>query len=210
MAKLLEKFPNVTFTAFIWDVFDVNVVNESPHLPPVLWLELHLVNAVGNVELQCLNRSMLLLKANEAIASRRVIRVDRNLEALDPACLREDLVELLVFEILGHLDKNIMIQQPILIATKQLLIKRQCATLLPIDVKVLHFLTSLFELLGVFYVDHSRIKRPGNISLDLRLRFQNDSGLFFESEGNLIAADLILGQVVEVNEVSCEIGRAHV
>lgn len=110
-------------------------------------------------------------------------------------------MQILILQILWNLHENIVIQKSILVAAEQLLVEWQSSTLLAIDLKVLHLFTRLLKLLDVLDVHHGRVEGPGDVSLDLGLGFQDDSRLELEGLRNLVAAYLVLWQIVEVYQL---------
>ena len=57
------------------------------------------------------------------------------------------------------------------------------------------------ELLGVLYADHGGVEWSGDVPLDLGLGVEDDSGFLLEGDCNLVAADLVLGKIVQVDEL---------
>ena len=144
---------------------------------------------------------MLLLEANESVSSGGVVRIERDLETLDLSALLEHGVQVLVLDVLWHLDEDVVVVQLVLVATKQLLVEGKSTALLAIDLEVLHLLASLFKLLGVLDADHGGVEWSGDVSLDLGLGVEDDSGFLLEGDCNLVAADLVLGKIVQVDEL---------
>jgi len=169
ISERLEQIHDFFIRLFDWDVFHIDVVDDLSEMSSVSWLELDGLDTLDSLGLECLRGSSLILEADEAIASGGVVSVERDLERLDLAHWLEHLVEVFVFEVLWNFNENVVGQQLVLVATKQLLVERQGTALLAIDLEVSHLLASFVELLGVFDADHGGEERLGEVSLDLWL-----------------------------------------
>lgn len=145
------------------------------------------------------------MEADEAVASGRVVWVERDLETLDLAHFLELLVQVLVLEVFGNLDEDVVGEQLVLVATEELLVERQGAALLAIDFEVSHLLAALSELLWILDADHGGEERLGEVSLDLRLLVgvKNDSRLVLDRLGNNVASNVFLWKVVKVDQLLC-------
>ena len=117
--------------------------------------------------------------------------------------LLKDLVELLVLQVLWNFNEEVVGLELVLVVTKELLVEGQGTSLLAIDLEVSHLLAGLSELLGVLDDDHGRVEWLRKISLDLWLLvlLENNLASLLEGVGNLVAANAVLGQVVEVNKL---------
>jgi len=201
VSEWLEQFDDVILRLLVGNVLDIDVVDQSSELSAVLGLEFHLVNALGNLSVQGVDGTLLLLEANESVSSGGVVRVEGDLETLDLSALLEHLVQVLVLDILWHLDEDVVVVQLVLVATEQLLVEWKGTALLAVDLEVLHLLASLFELLGVLDADHGGVEWSGDVSLDLWLGVEDNSGFVLEGDCNLVAADLVLGKIVQVDKL---------
>lgn len=93
-------------------------------------------------------------------------------------------------------DEDVVVLQLVLVASEQLLVKRQGTALFALDFEVSQFLAGVVELLGVLDTDHSGTEWSRQIPLDLRLRVKDNSGLLLKDVRNLVAGDIVLGEVI--------------
>ena len=169
ISENLEEISNFFLRLFDWDVFHVDVVDHFSEMSSVSWLELDGLDSIDGLGIECCCGGSLILEADEAVASGGVVSVERDLETLDLAHWLVHRVEVFMFEVFWNLDENVVGKQLILVATEELLVKRQGTALLAIDFEVLHLLASFVELFGVLDADHGGEERLGKISLDLWL-----------------------------------------
>jgi len=101
-----------------------------------------------------------------------------------------------MFNVLSELNEDVVGVQLLLIATEQLSVEWKGTAWLASDGEIPHLLAGLLELSGIFDAHHGIVKWSGDVSLDLRLRIESNLGLFLEGVSNLVAADLILWEVV--------------
>ena len=113
----------------------------------------------------------------------------------------KDVVEILMLHVLWHLAENVMVLQFFLVASEELLVKWESTARFVFNLEVPHLLASIVELLGVLDADHGGAELSGDVSLDLWLGVENDSGFFFEDAGNLVAGDVVSWQVVQVDKL---------
>lgn len=99
------------------------------------------------------------------------------------------------------LDEHVVVNQVLLVHTEQVLVEGECSALLSIDFEVLHAFNGLSELLSVLNLDDARVVRSGGISLDLRDLFEWEANLFLEGLGELHRGILVLGEVVDEEEI---------
>jgi len=205
ISKRLEQIHDILIRLFDWDVFHIDVVDDLSEMSSVSWLELDGLDSLNSLGLECLRGRSFILEADEAVASRGVVSVERDLETLDLAHWLEHLVQVFVFEVLWNFNENVVGQQLVLVATEQLLVERQGTALLAIDFEVFHLLTSFAELLGVFDADHGGEERLGEISLDLRLLVgvKDNSRFILNGLCNLVAGNVVFWQIVEVDQLLC-------
>lgn len=205
ISKRLEQIHDILIRLFDWDVFHIDVVDDLSEMSSVSWLELDGLDSLNSLGLECLRGRSFILEADEAVASRGVVSVERDLETLDLAHWLEHLVQVFVFEVLWNFNENVVGQQLVLVATEQLLIERQGTALFAIDFEVFHLLTSFAELLGVFDADHGGEERLGEISLDLRLLIgvKDNSRFILNGLCNLVAGNVVFWQIVEVDQLLC-------
>jgi len=205
ISKRLEQIHDIFIRLFDWDVFHIDVVDDLSEMSSVSWLELDGLDSLNSLGLECLRGRSFILEADEAVASRGVVTVERDLETLDLAHWLEHLVQVFVFEVLWNFNENVVGQQLVLVATEQLLVERQSTALLAIDFEVFHLLTSFAELLGVFDADHGGEERLGEISLDLRLLVgvKDNSRFILNGLCNLVAGNVVFWQIVEVDQLLC-------
>jgi len=205
ISKRLEQIHDILIRLFDWDVFHIDVVDDLSEMSSVSWLELDGLDSLNSLGLECLRGRSFILEADEAVASRGVVSVERDLETLDLAHWLEHLVQVFVFEVLWNFNENVVGQQLVLVATEQLLVERQGTALLAIDFEVFHLLTSFAELLGVLDADHGGEERLGEISLDLRLLVgvKDNSRFILNGLCNLVAGNVVFWQIVEVDQLLC-------
>jgi uncharacterized protein YuzB (UPF0349 family) len=205
ISERLEQIHDFFIRLFDWDVFHIDVVDDLSEMSSVSWLELDRLDSLNVLCLECLCGCSLILEADEAIASGRVVSVERDFKTLDLAHWLEHLVEIFVFEVLWNFDENVVGEQLVLVATKELLVERQSTALLAIDFEVSHLLTSFAELLGVFDADHGSEERLGEISLNLRLLIgvKDNSRLILNGLSNLVAGDVVFWEIVKVDQLLC-------
>lgn len=183
------------------NVLHIDVVDESSERSAILWLELHGLDTILALSLKSNGCALLLLEANEAVASGRKVWVEGNFQTLDLAHWLKEVVEILMLHVLWDFAENVVILQLLLVASKQLLVESKGTAWLLVDLEVSHLVASIVELLGVLDTDHGRAELSGDVSLDLRLGVEDNSGFLLEDVGNLVAGDVVSWKVVQVNEL---------
>jgi hypothetical protein len=171
VAVRLEHALDVILSVRVWNVLNVNVVHELAKLAlVVLRLELNNFHAVERLAVESSSGRLRVLIADEAIATRLVVRVQRDLERLDWAELLEMLVHVLVLHFLGNgSDENVVGEELLLVGTKELSVEWEGTAWLAFDLEVAHLVTSVLELIGILDADHGTVERLGDIVLDLGL-----------------------------------------
>ena len=205
ISERLEQIHDVIIRLFDWDVFHIDVVDDLSEMSSVSWLELDGLDTVDVLGLECLCCSSLILEADEAVSSGGVVTIERDFKTLDLAHWLEHLVEVFMFEVLWNFDENVVSEQLVLVATKELLVERQGTALLVIDFEVSHLLTSFVELLRVFDADHGGEEGLGEISLNLWLLVgvKDNSRFILEGLSNHVAGDFIFWKIVKVDQLLC-------
>lgn len=205
ISERLEQIHDVIIRLFDWDVFHIDVVDDLSEMSSVSWLELDGLDTVDVLGLECLCGSSLILEADEAVSSGGVVTIERDFKTLDLAHWLEHLVEVFMFEVLWNFNENVVGEQLVLVATKELLVERQGTALLVIDLEVSHLLTSFVELLRVFDADHGGEEGLGEISLNLWLLVgvKDNSRFILEGLSNHVAGDFIFWKIVKVDQLLC-------
>jgi len=106
-----------------------------------------------------------------------------------------------MFHILWHFDEDVVVEQLVLVASEELLVEWKGSALLAFNLEVSHLLASVIELLGVLDADHGRAEWSGKVSLDLRLGVKDNAGFLLEDVGNLVAGDVVLGEVIKIDKL---------
>ena len=210
VAMGLEHLSDIIIGEGVRNVLNIDVVHELAEVAlVVLGLELDDVHLTEILGVEGLGGRLGVLEADEAVASGRVITVERNLERLDGTNLAEDLMQLLMSDILRDgTDEDVLREELLLVGTEELSIERKSTALLAVDLEVSHLLAGSLELLGVLDVDHGGVEGLGDVILDLRSLgvTEDNAGLILEAFGNLDRGDLVLGEIVQVDVLSvhCE------
>lgn len=201
VSEWLEHLGDLFLGLVSRNVLHIDVVDESSERSAILWLELHGQDTILALSLKSNCGALLLLEANEAVASGRKVWVEGNFQTLDLAHWLKEVVEILMLHVLWDLAENVVILQLLLVASKQLLVESKGTAWLLVDLEVSHLVASIVELLGVLDTDHGRAELSGDVSLDLRLGVEDNSGFLLEDVGNLVAGDVVSGKVVQVNKL---------
>lgn len=126
-----------------------------------------------------------------------MVRVEGDLQTLNVSVCREFLLKVLVFHFLWELShENVVGDELILVSTKQVFVELKSSALLAIDLEELHLFTGVLELLSIGDAENSAEERSGVISLDLWLRFKNDTSLTLKDLGQLNRGEVVLWEVV--------------
>ena len=105
--------------------------------------------------------------------------------------------------VLWHLHEDIVGKQFLLVRTKELLVEGKGSAGFTLDVEVSHLLASLFVLVRVLDHDHGGVEGLGDVLLDLGLLrvLESNTGLFLEGLSDLDGSHLLLGEIVQVDEL---------
>jgi hypothetical protein len=198
-----EHSLDLGITLLEWDVLDVHIVVELSERSSVLWLEFdgnHGLVVLGEVD--GLLGGVLILEADEAIASGGVIRVKGNLKTLDLTEGLELLLEVVMLEVLWDaLDEDVVGQELLLVGSEELLVELKSSALLALDLEISHGLAGLVEGDWVLDADDSRVEWGGDVLLDLWLGVKEDVGFLLEGDGDLSRVGLISWKIIEIDKV---------
>ena len=126
-----------------------------------------------------------------------MVTIEGDLQTLDVSVLIENFLKIFVFHIFWKLsNENVVIGELVLMSTEQVFVELEGSTLLALDLEVLHFLTSVLELLRIGDAENSRVERSGVISLDLWLTLESDTSLTLEDLTEFDGCEVILWEVV--------------
>ena len=213
MSERLEHLLNFFVRFFDRDIFDVDVVNDLSEILLVSWLILDgfdffsfailLGLDMDGAILHGIHGELLILKADEAVATGSMVFIQRDLQALDLTVLLHQSVQLFMSKILWDLHEDVVGLQLVLVATEELSVKWQGSALAAFDLEVPHFFTGLCKFLGVLDQDLGGIKWLGQISPDLWLLvlLEHNSASVVESLSNPVAGSVFLRQIVKVNQL---------
>jgi len=131
-----------------------------------------------------------------------VVFIEGDLETLDGAVLLELLVEISMGDIGGNVsDKDVLASELLSVGTEELPIELKASAWLSIDLKIHHLVTGVLELLVILDVDDGGPERARDILSDLWSLLEVHIGLFFKGHGNFFGVYLLLGEVIEIDEV---------
>jgi len=127
VAEGSKHVADLSFSPVVRNVLHVDVVDELSERSSVLWLEPY-DGDTFRVALEIASKgslsSVLLLEADEAVASGRVVFVERNLQTLDLSDGLEKSLEVFMLQFLWNLDENVVIVEFLLVASKELAVER--------------------------------------------------------------------------------------
>jgi hypothetical protein len=166
-----------------WQVLDKNVVESLPLVSAALRVELDTDKAIlGRGFFKSLSGILGVLKANESVATRSVLFIERNLAGDDASELLEVILQVFGFHFLVNLsDKDILLLQLWKIDSKQVRAVRERTALFRLEVEVAEVLFDSFKLVWVVNSDDSGVERLVDVSSDLWLLDINATLLLDES-----------------------------
>ena len=198
LTKRLEQFSDFVHFHVRWNVFEIYVIDQLPELASIFGLEDHGDDLVIILcVLHSLSSCILVIEANEAVATTSVVLVERDLQAFHFSVLREHVLQVLVTQVLGNVaDEHIVLTEFLSVVAQQVPVKLQRPTLLAIDGEVAHLLTSCLVLFLVFDVDDARVEGPRHVLFDLRSSLKQHASLLLENHGQLAGAGEVFWEII--------------
>jgi len=203
VSVLREQLSDLNIGHINWNVFHIDVVDQSSHLASVLWLELDSYNLrIGLSFINSFLSSVLSIKAYETVSSRGMVLIHGDLERFNVTILLKFFMKIGVCDVRWNVsDENVLALEFLSVCSKELSIKLETSACFAVNLEVLHLVTGLFEFLVIRNVDNGSPEWACNVLSNLRPLLEVTISLALEGHSDFLGINFFLWKVVKIDQI---------